>query len=51
MPPPGETVLQNGNSTAKGVLYPAVYEYQLRNNFAAAAPYVYRITVYFISNI
>jgi hypothetical protein len=22
-PPPGETVLQNGDSTAKGVLYPA----------------------------
>jgi hypothetical protein len=24
-PPPGETVLQNGDSTAKGVLYPAGY--------------------------
>jgi hypothetical protein len=24
-PPPGETILQNGDSTAKGVLYPAGY--------------------------
>jgi hypothetical protein len=30
--PPGETVLQNGDSTAKGVLYPAVCEDKLCNN-------------------
>jgi hypothetical protein len=27
-PPPGDTVLKNGDSTAKGVLYPAVCDDQ-----------------------
>jgi hypothetical protein len=31
-PPPEETVLQNGDNTAKGVLYPAVCEVELCNN-------------------
>jgi hypothetical protein len=39
-PPPGETVLQNGDSTAKSVLYPAVWKGQLCNNCATAVPHV-----------
>jgi hypothetical protein len=41
-PPPGETVLQNGDSTAKGILYPAVFEEQLCNNCVAAVPHMFR---------